>query len=136
MWQRVWAVFKARNRELYRDRSGLGWNIFMPFLTIFALAFVFGGGRDEVLKVGVLEASSRAPLRLAVGGMCRFGSTRHCVCQRFATERRVANCKAGSIGPGEPMTRAQIAVLRFDLSGTVCHSWYKVVAHRQPRTIT
>ena len=57
MWRRILAILKARNREFYRDRAGLGWNIFMPVLMVFAFAFIFGSGGnegDDLLKVGVL----------------------------------------------------------------------------------
>jgi ABC-type multidrug transport system permease subunit len=55
MWRRILAIFKARNREFYRDRAGLGWNIFMPMLMVFGFAFIFGGEPDELFTVGVLS---------------------------------------------------------------------------------
>jgi ABC-type multidrug transport system permease subunit len=54
MWRRILAVFRARNREFYRDRAGLGWNIVMPFLMVFGFAFIFSGKPDDLLKIGVL----------------------------------------------------------------------------------
>jgi ABC-2 type transport system permease protein len=54
MWRRILAIFIARNREFYRDKAGLGWNIVMPFLMVFGFAFVFAEGPDDVFKVGVL----------------------------------------------------------------------------------
>lgn len=54
MWRRILAVLIARNREFYRDRAGLGWNIFMPILMVMAFAFIFRGEPDDLLKVGVV----------------------------------------------------------------------------------
>ncbi len=54
MWHRILAILKARNREFYRDRDGLGWNIIMPVLIVFGFAFIFGSERHELFKVGVM----------------------------------------------------------------------------------
>ncbi len=52
--QRIRAVVRARNREFYRDKAGLGWNLVMPFVMILGFAFIFSGEQDELFKVGVL----------------------------------------------------------------------------------
>ena len=52
--RRILAVIRARNREFYRDKAGLGWNLVMPLLMIFGFAFLFSGGEEELFKVGVL----------------------------------------------------------------------------------
>lgn len=57
MWRRILAILKARNREFYRDRAGLGWNIIMPFLMVFGFAFIFGDKPDDLFKVGILTQS-------------------------------------------------------------------------------
>jgi ABC-2 type transport system permease protein len=57
MWRRIYAIFVARNREFYRDRTRFGWNILMPFLMVFGVAFIFSGTREDILKVGVLTSS-------------------------------------------------------------------------------
>lgn len=54
MWRRILAILVARNREFYRDKAGLGWNIIMPFLMVFAFAFIFADEPDDLFKVGVL----------------------------------------------------------------------------------
>jgi len=54
MWRRILAILVARNREFYRDRAGLGWNILMPILMVLAFAFIFRGEPQDVFKVGVL----------------------------------------------------------------------------------
>jgi len=65
MWQRILAILIARNREFYRDRAGLGWNIAMPILMVLGFAFIFSGEPDALFKVGVLGTNSeltRSPL--------------------------------------------------------------------------
>jgi ABC-type multidrug transport system permease subunit len=55
MMQRIYAIFVARNREFLRDRGTLAWNLAMPIILVFGLAFVFSGeGRDQY-TVGVLQ---------------------------------------------------------------------------------
>jgi ABC-2 type transport system permease protein len=54
MWRRIFAILKARNREFYRDRAGLSWNIIMPVLMVFGFAFIFQSGPADIFKVGVL----------------------------------------------------------------------------------
>ncbi|MDJ0872312.1 MAG: ABC transporter permease [Gammaproteobacteria bacterium] len=65
MLRRILAIFHARNREFYRDKAGLGWNVFMPILIVFGFAFIFRGEPEDVFKVGVLadaEALSQPDL--------------------------------------------------------------------------
>jgi len=52
--RRFLAVVRARNREFYRDRTSLGWNLLFPLLTVLMFAFIFGGGPADQYKVGVL----------------------------------------------------------------------------------
>jgi ABC-type polysaccharide/polyol phosphate export permease len=54
--KRILAIFIARNREFYRDKAGLLWNIIMPMLMIVAFVFIFGSGDRQPLKVGVLNS--------------------------------------------------------------------------------
>ena len=57
MLQRIYAIFVARNREFLRDRGTLAWNLLLPFVLVFGLAFVFSGeGRDQY-TIGVLQQS-------------------------------------------------------------------------------
>jgi len=57
MLKRIYAVFVARNREFLRDRGTLAWNILMPVILVFGLAFVFGGEGRNQYTVGVLQAA-------------------------------------------------------------------------------
>ena len=66
----------ARNREFYRDRAGLGWNIFMPVVMVLGFAFIFSNPDDDLYRVGLLgePASGERPA---------FLDTRHL---RFITQ--------------------------------------------------
>jgi len=55
MWRRILAILKARNREFYRDRAGLGWNIIMPVVFVFGFALIFSGEPQAMFKVGILS---------------------------------------------------------------------------------
>jgi hypothetical protein len=55
MWKRIWMLFVARNKEFYRDRSALGWNLLFPFLIIIGYSFLFGGNAQSLYKVGVVR---------------------------------------------------------------------------------
>ena len=58
MLKRIYAVFVARNREFVRDRGSLAWNLLMPIILVFGLAFVFGGEGRHQYTVGVLQAGT------------------------------------------------------------------------------
>jgi ABC-type multidrug transport system permease subunit len=58
MWHRIISILTARNREFYRDKAGLGWNIIMPVLLVFGFAFIFSDDTgDDLFKVGILKDS-------------------------------------------------------------------------------
>jgi ABC-2 type transport system permease protein len=46
-------VFRARNREFYRDTGTLAWNFLFPVLIVFGFAFAFSKGSQDLFKVGV-----------------------------------------------------------------------------------
>ena len=51
--KRLWAIFKARNYEFFRDRSAFGWNFIFPFLLVGGFALIFGGEGRKEYKVGI-----------------------------------------------------------------------------------
>jgi ABC-type multidrug transport system permease subunit len=53
------AVLHARNMEFLRDRSALAWNLAMPFLLVFGLAFTFSGGNKDIYKIGIVGGMDR-----------------------------------------------------------------------------
>ncbi len=54
MFGRIYSIFKGRNREFLRDRSSLAWNLLLPVVLMFGLAFAFGNDRNAY-TVGVLQ---------------------------------------------------------------------------------
>jgi ABC-2 type transport system permease protein len=52
--RRILAVVVARNREFYRDKAGLGWNLVMPVVIVLGFAFIFSNPDQDLYKVGVL----------------------------------------------------------------------------------
>ena len=57
MWKRIWALFKARNKEFFRDKSALGWTYIFPFLLIAGFSFMFNEDRQTYYKVGVIQSN-------------------------------------------------------------------------------
>ncbi|MCG6906523.1 MAG: ABC transporter permease [Desulfobacteraceae bacterium] len=76
-FQRLWVIFKARNREYFRDRAAFGWNFLFPFLIIAGFGLIFGGKELSEYKVGVFPLATQSPagenLRIAAA----FGETRY-----------------------------------------------------------
>ncbi len=58
--KRIWAMFVARSREFYRDRSAFGWNVVFPFLIVGGFAIIFGGDERAEYKVGIFPCASAA----------------------------------------------------------------------------
>ncbi|MBU0479705.1 MAG: ABC transporter permease [Proteobacteria bacterium] len=59
-WKRIWAMFKARNQEFFRDKAAFGWNFLFPFLIIAGFGLVFGNRDFSGFKVGAFPAETRA----------------------------------------------------------------------------
>lgn len=55
--RRCYAVFVARNREFYRDRGGLLWALFFPFLLVFVFSFALSNEGSRLPTMGVLSES-------------------------------------------------------------------------------
>ena len=53
MWNRIYALFVARNIEFFRDRSALAWSVLLPVLIIFVFAYAFTEENPEKFKVGI-----------------------------------------------------------------------------------
>jgi len=52
-FKRFWAMFKARNREFFRDRAAFGWNFLFPFLIVAGFGIIFGGKSYTEYNVGL-----------------------------------------------------------------------------------
>ncbi|MDH3761162.1 MAG: ABC transporter permease [Gammaproteobacteria bacterium] len=57
MWNRIYALFVARNIEFFRDRAALAWSVLLPVLIIFVFAFAFTDDNPEKFKVGIVGGS-------------------------------------------------------------------------------
>lgn len=57
--KRVWAIFKARNWEFFRDKAAFGWNFAFPFLIIVGFGMIFGGQNYQKFKVGVFPVGEQ-----------------------------------------------------------------------------
>lgn len=76
-FKRLWIIFKARNREFFRDKAALGWNFLFPFLIVAGFAIIFGDKSYSDFKVGVFP---HAPGRIQMttqGVPETFFNTRH-----------------------------------------------------------
>jgi len=58
--QRIWIMFRARNKEFFRDRAAFGWNFAFPFLIIIGFGVIFSGDNFQRYKVGVFPQSGQA----------------------------------------------------------------------------
>ena len=56
MWQRVYALFVARNTEFFRDRSALAWSVLMPVLIIIGFSYAFTEENPSRFKVALYAA--------------------------------------------------------------------------------
>jgi ABC-type multidrug transport system permease subunit len=57
---RILAVVEARNREFFRDKAGLGWNLLMPVLMLIGFAFIFHQPQPDQYRVGVLQPTGES----------------------------------------------------------------------------
>lgn len=55
MMRRFLAMLFARNKEFYRDRGTLMWNIVFPFLVILGFSFAFSDHAQDQYKVAVYD---------------------------------------------------------------------------------
>ena len=61
MWNRIYALFVARNLEFVRDQSALAWSVLLPVLIIFVFAYAFTEENPEKFKVGLISGSTAGP---------------------------------------------------------------------------
>ncbi len=57
MWNRIYALFVARNTEFFRDRSALTWSVLMPVLIIIGFAYAFTEDNPEKFKVAMIATA-------------------------------------------------------------------------------
>ena len=76
-FKRVWALFKARNYEFFRDRASLGWNFLFPFLIVAGFGIIFGGKEYAEFKIGIFPYEAGAVITEAIDIPGRFKQTRY-----------------------------------------------------------
>lgn len=57
MWNRIYALFVARNTEFFRDRSALAWSVLLPVLIIIGFAYAFTEDNPEKFKVAMINST-------------------------------------------------------------------------------
>jgi ABC-2 type transport system permease protein len=57
-FQRIWAMFVARNYEFFRDKAAFGWNFAFPFLVIIGFGIMFGKQDLKQFKIGIFPADN------------------------------------------------------------------------------
>ncbi len=60
MWNRIYALFVARNTEFFRDRSALAWSVLLPVLIIIGFAYAFTEENPEKFKVALITSSENS----------------------------------------------------------------------------
>ncbi|MGL4368897.1 MAG: ABC transporter permease, partial [Spirochaetota bacterium] len=60
MWNRIWTIFVARNKEFFRDRASFLWNLAFPLLIILGFGMVFSNGNNAQYKVGYIAQKDPA----------------------------------------------------------------------------
>ncbi len=58
MWNRIYALFVARNIEFVRDRAALAWSVLLPVLIIFVFAYAFTDDNPEKFKVATIKSDA------------------------------------------------------------------------------
>jgi len=85
---RFLAVLTARNKEFWRDRSALAWNIAFPLLVVLGFAFAFTGDNLDLYKVGVIgEVDSTAEPELFATRYIQFIPARDAAAAIIKVER-------------------------------------------------
>ncbi|MHB8811305.1 MAG: ABC transporter permease [Desulfobulbaceae bacterium] len=76
-WRRIWAMFKARNYEFFRDKAAFGWNFLFPFMIIAGFGIIFGGSDYSGFKVGVFPVATMTVSRTTPSLPPKFLATKH-----------------------------------------------------------
>ena len=73
----MWAMFKARNYEFFRDKAAFGWNFLFPFLIIAGFGIIFGGRDYSGFKVGVFPSPTEEVVLADTNLSQKFIETKH-----------------------------------------------------------
>lgn len=61
MFNRIFTLFLARNKEYFRDKSALGWNFIFPFLIIAGFGVIFTGNSRDIYKIAIIGIETPSP---------------------------------------------------------------------------
>ncbi|MBW1865672.1 MAG: ABC transporter permease [Deltaproteobacteria bacterium] len=66
--KRTWIMFKARNREFFRDRAAFGWNFLFPFLIVAGFGVIFGAKTYTAYNIGLFphETGAVSPAQVQI----------------------------------------------------------------------
>ncbi|MFC1602074.1 ABC transporter permease [Pseudomonadota bacterium] len=61
-FRRFLAILRARNKEFWRDRAALAWNLLFPIMIIGGFAVAFSGDGPDLYKVGIAATQAEQKL--------------------------------------------------------------------------
>jgi len=64
---RIRVMFRARNKEFFRDKAAFGWNFAFPFLIIIGFGIIFSGDNLKRYKVGIFPQDTHIKTATAPG---------------------------------------------------------------------
>ncbi len=56
-----WSIYRARNREFYRDKGSLAWTFAIPLLIVFAVNYAFSERVETFFEVGIIGSADQLP---------------------------------------------------------------------------
>ena len=62
--KRFLSIFKARNKEYYRDKGALGWSVIFPVLIIISFGYLFNLDENDLYKAGVVQKSETLEFKI------------------------------------------------------------------------
>ena len=111
-FKRLYALFKARNKEFFRDKASFGWNFLFPFLIIAGFAVIFGGQEQKEIKVGVFPCAAS-----------HFSADNTCVPQSLSTVRYVIFIPFDSMNAGMDKLKHHQIDLLLDIAHPQLRYW-------------
>lgn len=107
---RLWRLFVARNKEFYRDRGSMAWNMLFPILIIGGFAFAYGGKPKPLFSIGIVE---RGTVTVSENPLSSWSYARHVAISNDADAMEKAKSR---------VARHQLDLL-IDVEGGIGHFW-------------
>ena len=108
--KRLWRLFVSRNKEFYRDRGSMAWNLLFPVLIIGGFAFAYGGKPKPLFSIGIIE---RGVISVSENPFTKWS---------YARLIPIASDDAAVAKAKEKIARHQLDLL-VDLDGTTGRFW-------------